>query len=210
MAPNLDGPEVSDVSDDVETVDVTQATGSPFDPFSIDAVDVPKVAREDVEPTFKKPANFEKEPKTGAPSVVEWQDFIGRLVLRTMTDAYLHLAMRNLAGELTPREEASIRLSSDDLKMLAAPMATLVSKSKFAKKSGRSVVAATDSIEAIVALVIWMSRVNRVMRKHSVRTVKGTAVRKENNNVSAGQHLEQGEEPSVGGQQPYLFNPGSG
>ncbi len=166
----------------------------------------------DPEPLVEKP-DRESKPiaKTGAPSLEEWQDFIGRFVIRGITEAYLTMVLGDLEEELTPRERELIRLTKDDLKELSAPLATMAQKSKFGRRKGRAIIAAADSGEAVVALLIWMRRVNRIAKKYrksQPQTVPGYVV-EGNSNGNSGPDGGQG--PQYGGPGSWgVFNPGSG
>jgi hypothetical protein len=104
------------------------------------------------------------EPKKGAPSVDEWQDFIGRIVLHTAMEAYVAWVLRDI--ELSAEELESISLTKQDYKEMSAPFASFTAKNDWAKKHGREIISAADSIEAAVALGIWMRRVHKIARKH--------------------------------------------
>lgn len=112
----------------------------------------------------------EKPPPTGAPTASEWQDFIGGTVLRLLTEGYLNLVLfRSIdESELSDRERELIRLSKDELRDMASPMASFAYKNKHAKRHGREIIAAADSYEALIDLFIWMRRVNRIAAKHRV------------------------------------------
>lgn len=132
-----------------------------FDPTSLVPTPV------EVKPLIEAPEKLKKEsPKAGVPSLDEWQDFIGRFFLRTVTDGYLSLALRDIEDDLTPREREMIQLTKEDLKEMSAPLASLAAKSKLGKKHGRNLIAAADSYESIIALVIWMRRVNKIAKKY--------------------------------------------
>ncbi len=107
-----------------------------------------------------------KKPASGAPSLDEWQDFFGRIVLRTLTDGYMHLVLKDV--ELTEREEQSLKLDKDELNEMAAPFSSLANKSKVMRKHGRAIIAATDSYEAVICMVMWARRVNRIAKRHKV------------------------------------------
>jgi hypothetical protein len=113
---------------------------------------------------------------SGVPSVAEWQDFIGRIVLRTLLDGYMTLMLRDC--DLTPQEEKYLELSKEDLKEMAAPFAGFANKNKVLRKHGRSIISAADSWEAIVSLSIWMRRVHRVSRRHRPEIAAQAAARK--------------------------------
>lgn len=108
--------------------------------------------------------NVAPSADTKPPTVDEWQDFIGRVVLRTVTEGYLTLMLRDC--DLTDQELRYLELSKDDLKEMAAPMASFANKNKTLRKHGRTIVAAADSWESVVAIFIWMRRVQKVARRH--------------------------------------------
>lgn len=106
------------------------------------------------------------EPKSGPPSLDDWQDFIGRFLIRGLTEAYVAANLADVYDELTPREIEQVSLSAEDLKETSAPLASLANKSKLARKHGRAIIATADSLESLVALAIWARRVKRIARKH--------------------------------------------
>lgn len=153
------------------------------------------------------------EAKTGIPSLDEWQDFIGRIVLRNLTSAFLSLAFRDIEDDLTDREREMIRLTKDDLKEMSAPLASLAHKSKFGRKRGRSLIASSDSMEAVFALAIWMRRVNKISSKYRKQrnnatpsTIPGFVER----NTDGNSRSDDGEGPSFGAQGFGVYNPGTG
>jgi hypothetical protein len=109
-----------------------------------------------------------RDAKSGPPSAGEWQEFIGGTVLRLLTEAYLHLVLfREIdESELTERERELVSLDKDDLRDMAAPMASFANKSKVARKHGRAIIALGDSYEALIDLFIWMRRVNRIAKRY--------------------------------------------
>lgn len=148
-------------------------------------------------------------PKTAPPSVDEWQDFLGRIVIRSLADGYVALMLRDI--ELTERELASISLSREDLAEISAPLASMAQKSKVGRRHGRKIIAASDSFEAVAAMVIWMRRVRRLARKHAKKQtpqqqpVNGTVIG--DFNGYSGENVTEG--PVVGGGYA-VFNPGTG
>lgn len=151
------------------------------------------------------------QPKSGPPSLDEWQDFIGRIVIRSAANAYVNLMLRDMEDDLTDRERKSIELTKEDLDDISGPLASAANKSKFARKHGRKILSISDSYEAVVALVIWMRRVRRIARKHNksqekARTVVQGQVIGDNANGYSGPDDEQGQ--YAGGFQ--VFNPGTG
>lgn len=134
------------------------------------ALDRYKARRKQSRKTPDDKAN--KGPSVGPPSAKEWQDFLSGTVLRIATELYLMAVLFRYIdeSELTSRERELIRLTKDDLADMAAPMATVASKNKLAKKHGRSVIALADSAESVVDLFIWIRRVNRIARKYKPTT----------------------------------------
>jgi hypothetical protein len=115
-------------------------------------------------PLFDDDKPSKSAPKAGPPSLDEWQDFMGRIVVRTLTQGYVALLLRDV--ELSESELKSIELDKDDLKEIAGPFASLANKNKWARKHGREIIALSDSWEALLALGIWMRRVNKLARKY--------------------------------------------
>jgi hypothetical protein len=143
---------------------------------------------------------------------MEWQDFIGGTVLRLLTEGYLQVVLFKDIDEslLTERERDLIRLSRDDLKDMAAPMAGFANKSKIARKHGRAIIAAGDSYESLIDLLVWARRVNKIAKKYrpaaKQKPVKGKV---EDNGQVSGQdeQVESDDYPSAG---PFIYNPGTG
>ena len=157
------------------------------------------------------PKLSKEEPKTGAPSVAEWQDFLGRVVIRGMTNAYLILAIGE--ADLSPAEFESIKLTPEDLNEMSAPLASLANKSKLARKHGRLIISTGDSWEAVLAMFMWVRQVNRISRKHrkqrQARPVQGTVIGQgENLNGDFGQ--DDGAGADFSGPGFNIYNPGTG
>jgi hypothetical protein len=164
--------------------------------------------------------------KSGPPTVAEWQDFIGRTVLRFLVEGYLTLVLRDIDHLLTDREREQVRLSRDDLKEIAAPMAELANKSPAMRKRGRLLVASGDSVEAVWTLVFWMRRVNRIAKRHRIeaRQQQQTNVRhmqpptnpnmpNERVNGSGTIRTDQGQGPGTAPGDGFggpIYNPGTG
>lgn len=173
----------------------------------------PEPAQETPRKMVESPQKLSKtEPLTGVPSVDEWQDFIGRIVLRTVTDAFLSFALRDIEDDLSDREREMIRLTRDDLREMSAPIASMAHKSKFGRKRGRQMIAAADSAEAVIALFIWMRRVNKISSKHRKArptTVRATPVKiPENHSEFDRANDGQGTYSSPGSF--GVYNPGTG
>lgn len=115
---------------------------------------------------------------TKPPTAEEWQDFLGSTVFRLLTEGYLYLALfRHIdESELTERELAKIKLTRDELRNMAAPVATVASKNKLARKHGRVIIASAESYESLLDLFFWMKNVNKIARKYrKPRTVSDTS-----------------------------------
>jgi len=126
-----------------------------------------------------------REPKTGPPSLDEWQKFFGRIVLKTACNFYIDYAFRGIDEDsLSDREIARLAMTDDERKLVSTPLAELSNKSKFMRKHGRTIVASGDAFQAFVILGAWMSRVNRIASKHR------PVVRKENANGSSRQSAQ--------------------
>lgn len=135
------------------------------------------------------------KPKAGPPNVDEWQDFIGRVVLRTSLEAYMGWVLKDI--DLSAEELASIALTTQDLKEMSTPIAVFTSKNSWAKKHGREIISATDSIESVVSITIWMRRVHRIARRH--RPEKQAARKPRTNPAmrAASQSQSQAQQSSV-------------
>ena len=161
---------------------------------------------------------------TKPPTAAEWQNFLGKTVLRLATEGYLYLVLfRHFdENELTPRELESVRLTAEELCEIAAPVATVASKNKLAKKHGRTIIASAESYESVIDLFFWMKRVNKIARKY--KPVRVTSKKPDNaephiegvvfngpvprqddpTTAASGRHATTG--PNIAG----IFNPGTG
>lgn len=180
-----------------------------------DLSDLPENSGEESAPPPKsrtpkpKAEKTEAVAKSGPPTVAEWQDFLGLTVLRMLTEGYLQLVLfRHIEeSELTEREAGLIRLTREDLKEMAAPMASFANKNKTARKHGRAIIAAAGSYEALVDLFIWMKRVNKIARVH--RKDKQPEEEVSGGIVSASNVRSEGNE-GPGSSGPIIFNRGTG
>jgi hypothetical protein len=152
----------------------------------------------------KADAGDAKPPPTGIPTADEWQDFLGGTVLRLLTEGYLYLVLFKDIDEtdLTLREREMVRLTKDDLREMASPMASFAYKNKHGRKYGRTIISAAESYESLIDLLIWMRRVNKIARKY----------RKNDPAAAEGMEQSNGTVPvadsrSVG---PVIYNPGTG
>jgi hypothetical protein len=105
--------------------------------------------------------------KTGPPDVKEWQDFFSRIVLRTLTNYYVTFAFRGIDEDIvSDRDIDRMKLTKEERQKIAAPLATFSTKSKLLRKHGRLIVSSGDSIDALISLGTWASRVNRLAHKY--------------------------------------------
>lgn len=168
-------------------------------------------------PVIATPDKLRKTaPNSKPPSVDEWQDFIGRVVIRAATNAYVIVMLGD--EELSPQEFEAIALSREDLAEMSAPLASLANKSSLARKHGRSIIAAGDSWEAVLSLFLWGRKVNRIARKHrkgspqASRVVQGTVIGQNGDqfNGTAGPNVSQESEGFGPGPGFNIYNPGTG
>ena len=118
-----------------------------------------------------------RDAKATVPSIDEWLDFFSRIVLRVACDWYIEWAFRGVDESiLNDREIARIQMTDEERKRIAVPFAEISHKSKFMRKHGRAIVASGGVFDAIVALGVWTSRVNRIARKYKTPTLKGKVV----------------------------------
>lgn len=116
-------------------------------------------------------AELDRAAKTGIPSIDEWMDFFSRVLIKVATDYYIDMAFRNIDEDmLTDREVSRIKLANEERDRIARPFAELAYKSKYTRKHGRSIIAAAGSIDAVVQLGMWYSRVGRIARKYQRMT----------------------------------------
>ena len=149
-------------------------TDEKYEPKS-EQQDAGKLIDEEIPPQRR---DSEKPTKTaakaGPPTLAEWEDFFARVLFRTLTEWYVSFAFRGIPDDVIDDEDLrKLVLSRDERKEIAAPLASLANKSAFARKQGRRVIAAVDSMEAIVILGMWMAKVNRTAAKY--KPAKGRA-----------------------------------
>jgi hypothetical protein len=163
------------------------------------------------------------QARSGPPDLSEWQDFFARFVIRLLVNGYLFVVLGDLIDELSPRELKQIYLSKEDMSEMAAPLASMAHKSKFARKHGRTIVAFADSYESILNMLIWMRRVNKIARKYKKarqdeQPVQGQVIVEPTNVYSQGVNgngrnvdgSDSGENDGVARPQFGVYNPGGG
>jgi hypothetical protein len=153
-------------------------------------------------------------PASGPPTVSDWQDFFARYVIKGLVNAFVAMRLSDVLDELSPHELKQIMLSKEDMSEIAAPLASLSSKSSYMKKHGRFIIATADSFESLINLAFWMRRVNKIAAKH--RKAKApkqptpgiaNSGRTQSDAQHNGHDLREGE----GGEQPRyaVYNPNS-
>jgi hypothetical protein len=155
------------------------------------------------------------EAKTGPPTVNDWQDFFGRIIIRGIVNAYVAFQLSDFLDELTPSEAKAIFLSKEDMTEMAAPLASLSAKSSFMKKHGRFIISTADSYESVVTMFFWMRRVNKIATRHRkahgiVKPQPGVAAKKENKRDEEFHGSDSGSADLNGFSRILVDNPGSG
>jgi hypothetical protein len=119
-----------------------------------------------------------RDAKSGPPSLDEWANFFGKIVLRVACNWYIQYAFRGIDEDmLTDREVERLAMTDEERKLISTPLAELSNKSKFMRKHGRTIVASGDAFNAMVVLGAWMSRVNRIAAKYKPRDPRKPTVR---------------------------------
>jgi hypothetical protein len=182
---NLNGNTPTDSDDNISFISEDTIPGSGFEWFDepINSTDI--VDAEIVEGSRLKsePATgLNREAKSGIPNIDEWMYFFSKVVLRLSTDFYIDHAFRGIDEEqLTEREVEKIKLTDTERNRMARPFAEYANKAKFTRKHGRVIIASADSIDAILQMGMWFSRVNRIAAKYkgtrSVKTSRPQPVR---------------------------------
>jgi hypothetical protein len=147
--------------------------------------------------------------KAGPPTLAEWQDFFARVVFLTVAEWYVSWAFRGVPEELIADEDLDkLTLSKEDRAQIAAPFAELANKSSIARKHGRQIIALADSMEAIIIVGMWVSKVNRTARKY--KPAKKAKVR--NGSMGQAPSAANGEGPGefVPDENVRIYNPGTG
>lgn len=126
-------------------------------------------------PPTEKVANLPARG-AGVPTIDEWLDFFSRIVVATLTDFAIEMAFRGVDEELlSDREIQSIKLAPDERDRIAKPFAEFAHRNKFTRKHGREIIAAAGSIDAVLQLGLWYTRMTRIAMKY--RQMSGRPVR---------------------------------
>lgn len=124
---------------------------------------------QDVTPLVQSPTRKTKatgEAKGTPPNAAEWQDFFGRIVIKSAANVYVTWMLGDFEEELTAHERQSIMLTDEDIDDMSAPLAGFATKNKFLQRKGRTILSLANSWEAVLAMAIWARRVRKVARKH--------------------------------------------
>jgi hypothetical protein len=101
--------------------------------------------------------------KAGPPALDEWMDFFSRVVIRMATDFYIDAAFSGIDENiLTAREIDRVKLTKAERDRMARPFAELSNKLKFTRKHGRTIIASAGTVDAVLQMGMWVSRVNRI------------------------------------------------
>lgn len=153
--------------------------------------------------------------KTGPPAADEWLDFFSRIILKIGMELYTDFAFRGIdESVVTDIDLKRIQVRKEERDTIARPFAELATKTKWTRKHGRQIVAATDSLESAMTLGIWMRRVNRIAKKYRPKKEHKSQVRIREPRNDGDFRPDQGSvQGSRNGKVPDgygLYNPGSG
>lgn len=155
-------------------------------------------------------------PRTGPPKVEEWQHFFSKIIIGTLTDFYVTAAFKGIDEDvLTEREAKSLVMTKNERDAIARPLAEFANKTPYLRKRGRLIVSSADSVESLVTLGMWFSRVNRIARKYRPTRAQRPRTVRGHTDVSSGQGSPN---PTANGAEPgtrdfsqfSVYNPGSG
>jgi hypothetical protein len=154
--------------------------------------------------------------RSGPPRVDEWQHFFSKVLIGTLTDFYVMAAFRGIDEEqLSEKDAKSLVMTKNERDAIARPLAEFANKTPYLRKRGRLIVSSADSLESLVTLGMWFSRVNRISRKHRPNRAQRPRTVRSNVDVSSGPGSPN---PTTNGAEPgtrdfsefRVFNPGSG
>jgi hypothetical protein len=158
--------------------------------------------------------------KSGPPTGQEWQDFFSRIVLKVAMEYYVDFVFRGVDENLiTDADLERLRVRKEERDTIARPFAEYANKNTWTRKHGREILAAADSMESLVILGIWISRVNRIAKRYKPRKPqkgKATVINngRERQASADGPPRENGNHVNgaTGGHVPgfQIFNPGGG
>jgi hypothetical protein len=189
------------------------ATGIPSEPLPAFFEPPPEIG-DAIDREVKRNRRVEEKPpkdkaKAGPPTLAEWQDFFARVVFLTVAEWYVSWAFRGVPEELIADEDLDkLTLSKEDRAQIAAPFAELANKSDIARKHGRRIIAMADSMEAVIIVGMWVSKVNRTARKY--KPAKKAKVK--NGSMGQAPPAPNGAGPGdfVPDENIRIYNPGTG
>lgn len=158
-----------------------------------------------------RPPSTPKPPTIKPPDFAEWNDFIGSVVIRWASRAFIAVVFRGLDYQrlLTPEELEDLELDDEQLQDLAKPFAHVAIKSKFLTKHGRMIVDSKDAIDAAIVMFMWSARVRRIAKKY--RPEKPKRVRKVIRNAQpSGENVPEEPEPASQNGRVVVGNPAIG
>src|SRR5215469_12218230 len=174
------------------------------------------------EPVGRHGTGKEKVPPVTAqpPNFREWHGFISTVAIRWLARGFTAWAFRgipNYESLLTREQLEDIELDDKQLSAIAKPLAHMAMRSEFMNKHGRAIIDSADGIEALVVLVMWSHRVNRIaasLRPKETRHDHGLRGRGRGNresrpgtNGEAGPGQVEPAESGRGGVQEASFSP---
>jgi hypothetical protein len=130
--------------------------------------------------TSDRPEPLDRDALGGIPKIDEWMHFFSKVIIRLATDFYIDHAFRDIdEDELSDREIDRIHLDDVERDRMARPFAEYSNKSKFMRKHGRMIIASADSVDSVIQMGMWFSRVNRIAARHrGTRPVRSRRGRK--------------------------------
>jgi len=150
---------------------------------------------------YEPPPDESSKAKSSPPRIDEWQDFFSRILIKTATDFYINAAFEGIDEDLlTDADVERIRMAPEERDRIAKPFSEMVNKIKFFRKHGRLIIAGGGIGDSVIALGMWVRRVNRIARKYRNRTLRGQA-----EHVSSGPY-----QPQASGNGNGQFQPNAG
>ena len=110
---------------------------------------------------------MDRGAKSGIPDINEWLHFFSAVLIKSATEFYIDYAFRGVdESALSDREYSRITLLDEERDRIARPFAEMAQKNRYMRKHGRSIVAAGDSIDAVLQLGMWYRRVSQISAKY--------------------------------------------
>lgn len=194
--------DISSVADDSLILGVNYNDIPEEDPGPvIDSELVGEEGEKKDKPLVRETRPTKKNARGTAPTAIEWQDWFSNVLIRYATDYYLSFAFRGIDEDIVSERDLNrINLSKEERHRIAEPLAEFASKSSIGKKYGRTLISTTGSLESLVTLGMWASRVSRIARKYRPERTK--------KNVNSRQ--TESEPPFGTDERPITIIPGRG